>query len=156
MCWAFLPRTKPMDNDHSGGGILCHHRSLQHELRFCLSYIRQLGYRILGENRDQHVNMAAYQVPLQQSALFLNGQLPENLPQVFPKFPLYYFLPIFRDPNYDDTCNPMSCDLPSRYSSLKASFLVSSEQFICGRLPHIPEIVKLLGVSPVKPGVYTD
>jgi hypothetical protein len=57
-----------------------------------------LSNRVLGRNRDEHVNMVRHEVAFQYVALPLPGQLPEDLAKILPKLFVEHFPPAFRNP----------------------------------------------------------
>jgi len=63
-----------------------------------LDVSNHLGNRILGRNRDQHMDVIHPQMTLLDSALPLMRQLPNHLSRVASKFPVERFPPILRNP----------------------------------------------------------
>ena len=57
-----------------------------------------LSNRVLGRNRDEHVNMVGHEVAFQYLALPLPSQLPEDLTQIFAKLLEEDFPPAFWNP----------------------------------------------------------
>ena len=59
-----------------------------------------LGYRILGRDRDQHVDVVRHQVSFHDLALMLSRQIVEDCPEVFAQVPINHLPAELGDEDY--------------------------------------------------------